>query len=157
MILSRRFFARSALTTLAAAPVLSAGAARAEDEKQHRLVLHVGSGEASEMNVALSNIAAAHEAYAARGGTVAIELVANGPGYAMLRADISPVKERLAEIHRQFPSVVFGACQKTRAGIAKAENKTADQIREVPEATDIPSGVVRICDLQEQGWAYIRV
>ena len=157
MILTRRFFGRSALTTLVAAPALATEAARAGDGKPHRLAIHVESADASLMNVALSNIVNASEVYAERGEPVAIELVANGPGYAMLRADISPVKERLAEVRKQVPSVVFAACQKSRAAVAKAENKTIDQIPELPEATDIPSGVVRLCDLQEQGWSYIRV
>jgi hypothetical protein len=109
------------------------------------------------MLVALSNITAAAETYAAKNETVAIELVANGPGYTMLRADTSPVKPQIAEIHARFPFVVFAACQRSRRGAAKAEGKAAQEIPEVPEATDVPAGIVRLSELQEQGWSYIRV
>ncbi len=152
----RRLFGRSGLFILAAAPVLAATAAQAESERPHRLVIHVGGGTPSEMNVALSNIGATAEYYAGIGKTVAIELVANGPGYAMLRDDVSPVKARIAEIHKKYPFVVFSACQNSRRGVAKAEGKTVEQIVELPEATDVAAGVVRMIELQEQGWSYIR-
>ena len=130
--------------------------AAAEDRKAHRLVLHVGGDDPAQMRAALNNIANAHEEYGGRGQTVSIELVANGPGYTMLRADISPVKARLTEIHNLFPDVVFSACQQSRRASAKAEHKTFAEIPQVPEARDIPAGVVRMADLQEQGWSYIR-
>jgi len=152
----RRLFGRSGLLVLAAAPLLSAGAARADSERPHRLIVHVGGGTPSQMNAALSNIAATAEHYAEIGKTVAIELVANGPGYAMLRDDVSPVKARIAETHRKYPFVVFSACQNSRRGVAKAEGKTVEQIVEIPEATDVAAGVVRMIELQEQGWSYVR-
>jgi intracellular sulfur oxidation DsrE/DsrF family protein len=53
--------------------------------------------------------------------------------------------------------VVFSACQNSRAAIAKAEAKAAQDIPQVPEATDVAAGVVRLNQLQEQNWSYIRV
>ena len=54
-------------------------------------------------------------------------------------------------------SVVFSACQMSRKAIAKAEGKAVQDIPQVPEATDVPAGIVRLSELQEQGWSYIRV
>ena len=88
---------------------------------------------------------------------MAIELVANGPGYTMLRADTSPVKDRLAAVARKYPFVVFAACQHSRAGMAAAEHKSPQDIPELPEATDVAAGVVRLTELQEAHYAYIRV
>ena len=156
MLVNRRLISRFGLFGLAAAPALAAGAARAAEEKPHRLVIHVGGGDPGLMNVALANIANAADAYAALGKTIAIELVANGPGYTMLR-DTSPVKARITETHKKYPFVIFSACQNSRSGVAKVEHKTIDQIVELPEATDVPAGVVRIIQLQEQGWSYLRV
>jgi intracellular sulfur oxidation DsrE/DsrF family protein len=151
--MNRRLFSRSGLLALIAAPAL---AKAAEPPRPHRISIHVGGGTASEMNVALSNILNIAEYYAARSQPVAIELVANGPGYAMLREDVSPVKARIAEVHKKLPDVVFSACQNSRAAMAKMEGKTIDQIVQVPEATDVPAGVVRLSELQEQGWSYVR-
>jgi intracellular sulfur oxidation DsrE/DsrF family protein len=108
------------------------------------------------MNVALSNILNIADYYGALGKTVDIELVANGPGYAMLRDDVSPVKARIAEVHAKLPHVVFSACQNSRRVLAKAENKTIDEIVQVPAATNVPAGIARLVDLQERGWSYVR-
>lgn len=155
--MNRRLFNRTSLVALAAAPVLALPRpASAAEPHPHRIVIHVGGGATSEMNVALSNILNVAEYYAALATPVTIELVANGPGYAMLRDDISPVKARLADVHKKLPEIVFSACQNSRAAVAKAEGKTLEQIVQVPEATDIASGVVRLSELQEQGWSYVR-
>lgn len=153
----RRRFVGAGLVLAGAAVSRLGVPARAAGRAAHRIVLHVGSNDPASMRVALNNIENAHTVYAAQGETLSLELVANGGGYAMLRADISPVKERLAEIHGLFPAVVFSACQMTRKGVAAAEHKQLADIPQVPEATDVPAGIVRITELQEQGWTYIRV
>jgi intracellular sulfur oxidation DsrE/DsrF family protein len=154
--MKRRFLNSSAGGLVLAATVARASA-RAEAPHAHRMTFHVGGGDPVMMNVVLHNIANAAEFYAAKHETVAIELVANGPGYSMLRADTSPVKADIAEVHRRFPFVVFSACQMSRKAIAKAEGKAVQDIPQVPEATDVPAGIVRLSELQEQGWSYIRV
>lgn len=127
------------------------------DTGGHKVVFHVGSADPAMMHVALGNVANAADYYAARGEGVAIELVANGPGYTMLRADTSPVKAHLEETQRKYPFVVFAACQHSRAGMAAAEHKSVQEIPQVSEAVSIESGVGRLTDLQEQHYAYIRV
>ncbi len=160
--MNRRLFGPFAL--LAAA--IGASAARANMppmprlKPKHRLVFHVGSGEPATMTTALHNIvnAAAHfiaeDEHIAQNGRLWIELVANSAGYMMLRADTSPVKDLIAEVHGKFPFVVFSACQISRKAAAKREGKAIPQLS---EATDVPSGVVRLCELQEDGWSYVRV
>jgi intracellular sulfur oxidation DsrE/DsrF family protein len=137
--------------------VLGTSAARAQAPATHKIVFHVGSGDPDTMREALHNIANAAAYYAERNEPVAIELVANGHGYTMLRADTSPVKQEVAETKQKYPFVVFSACQNSRAAMARAEHKSAADIPELPEATDVPAGVVRLAELQEQRYGYIRV
>jgi hypothetical protein len=132
-------------------------AARAQQPNPHKMAFHVGSADPVMMAVALHNIAAAADYYADRREAVAIELVANGPGYTMLRADTSPVKAQVAATKAKYPFVVFSACQNTRKGLAAAEGKAPQDIPELPEATDVQAGVVRLNELQEQDYSYIRV
>jgi uncharacterized protein len=151
----RRFFgASSAGVVLAAAGV---AVARAEQPASHKMAFHVGSADPTMMVVALHNIAAAAAYYEEKGETLAIELVANGPGYTMLRADTSPVKAEVAATKKKYPFVVFSACQNSRKGAAAAEHKAVQDIPELPEATDVQAGVVRLSELQEQHYSYIRV
>ncbi len=119
----------------------------------HRLVLQVDTNDPLAMNLALNNATAAREYYAARHEVVAIEVVAYGPGLHMLRADTSPIKARLAAFHHSMPDVRFSACNNTLQGMETAEGK---KIELLPEATIVPSGVVRLMELQEQGWSYVR-
>jgi len=71
----------------------------------------------------------------------------------MLRADTSPVKDRIKEIAETTPAIRFSACANTKAAMEKSEGHP---ITIVPQATVVPSGVVRLSQLQEQGWSYIR-
>jgi intracellular sulfur oxidation DsrE/DsrF family protein len=155
--MDRRTLARSAGGLLLGTAVVRAADAQIEIRHPHRIALHVASGDRATMEMALHHIDNVVSYYAARHETVAFELVAVGPGYAMLRSDISPVKEMIAETHAKYPSVVFASCQNSREGAAKREGKTVGQIPELPEATPVPAGIGRLNDLQEQGWSYIRV
>ena len=69
--------------------------------------------------------------------------------------DTSPVKDRLKKLKElAFPSAVqFSACANTKQGMEKTEGK---EVPILSEATLVPSGVVRLMELQEKGWSYIR-
>jgi intracellular sulfur oxidation DsrE/DsrF family protein len=152
---------RRSLSLSAGGLVLASAAgiagARAGEPRAHKLSVHVGGADPVLMAIALHNIDNAASHYAEAGQKIEIELVANGPGYTMIRADTSPVKALLAETQRKYPFIIFAACQRSRAGAAAAENKAVKDIPELPGVTDVPEGVVRLIELQEQGFAYIRV
>jgi intracellular sulfur oxidation DsrE/DsrF family protein len=124
-------------------------------EKIHRVVFHVDQNDPAVMNLALNNVTNILEYYHGKGEEAQVEIVAYGPGLNMLRADKSPVKDRLKHIKDgSFPSKVqFSACHNTMKGMEKKEGHA---ITLVPEATIVPAGVVRLTELQEQGWTYIR-
>jgi intracellular sulfur oxidation DsrE/DsrF family protein len=73
----------------------------------------------------------------------------------MLRADTSPVQDRIKRLKDQvFPGKIqFSACNITKQGMEKTEGHA---ISILPDASIVPSGVVRPMELQEQGWSYIR-
>ncbi len=146
----RAWMGLAAGALLAAAGRQTAGAA---ESGGHRLVLQVDTNDPLAMNLALNNASAAQEYYAARHESLAIEIVAYGPGLHMLRADTSPIKARLQAFHHSLPEVRFSACNNTLQGMEAAERK---KIELLPEATVVPSGVVRLIELQEQGWSYVR-
>jgi intracellular sulfur oxidation DsrE/DsrF family protein len=122
-------------------------------EKGHRLVLQVNSSEPATMNLALNNATNVEQYYKERGEKVEIEVVTFGPGLHMLRDDTSPVKDRIRAIAEKTPSISFKACGNTQENMGKAENKA---IPLLAQARLVKSGVVRVMELQEQGWAYVR-
>jgi hypothetical protein len=117
----------------------------------HRVAIHVDDNDPRVMNLALNNAKNVLEYYEAKKETVAIEIVAYGPGLHMLRSDTSPVKQRVGEMS-MAPQISFAACGNTRANMAKLEAK---DIPLLSEARVVPSGVVRLMELQKRGYAYI--
>jgi uncharacterized protein len=151
---------RRALLALLPAPLLAAASVRSEAAapKPHRLAMHVDERNEETMNMALNNAANVVKLYDGKGEKAEIEIVAYGPGLHMLREDTAPpkIKERVAEFAQSMPAVRFSACNNTRTGMAKAEGKTPEQIPIVKSARIVPAGVVRLIELQEQGWAYVK-
>ncbi len=146
--MNRRLFAL-ALAAALAAPIAPALA----QQKTHKVAIHVNDADPQRLNLALNNVDNIQKYYASKGESVSIEVVTYGPGLVLLRADTSPVKERVKVMSIEYPGLRFSACENTRAGMAKREGK---EIPLVSEATPVPSGVIRLIELQEQGWSYLR-
>jgi uncharacterized protein len=125
----------------------------AAHDKLHRLILQVNTNDPAMMNLALNNATNVAQYYQDLGEKVAIEVVTFGPGLHMLRDDTSPVKARIKAIRESTPAISFKACGNTQQNMSKVENK---EIPIIPEATVVKSGVVRVMELQEQGWAYVK-
>jgi uncharacterized protein len=123
--------------------------------KTHHIAIQVDQNDPQVMNLALNNVNAVIEYYRDKGEDVDVEVVAYGPGLYMLRADSSPVRDRIKQLKELvFPgNIQFSACNNTKQGMEKKEGHA---IAIVPEATIVPSGVVHVMELQEQGWSYIK-
>jgi len=153
--------ATAALVAMLMAALLSAMAASAAeqqkqpaaDKKQHQLVLQVNVNDPAMMNLALNNATNVAQYYKDLGERATIEVVTFGPGLHMLRDDTSPVKARIKTIAESNPTISFKACGNTQQNMQKVESK---DIVLIPEATVVKSGVVRVMELQEQGWTYVR-
>src|SRR5450432_2493144 len=146
--LLRRFATIVLLSMVFASGALAQG-------KPHRIAIHVDQNDPQVMNMALNNATNVIEYYRARNEDVEIDVVAYGPGLHMLRTDTSPVQDRIKRLKDMvFPGKIqFSACNNTKEGMEKAEGHA---ISILPDATIVPSGVVRLMELQEQGWSYIR-
>ena len=123
------------------------------DEKVHHLILQVNTNDPAIMNLALNNATNVTQYYKDLGEKVTIEIVTFGPGLHMLRDDTSPVKARIKAISESTPSISFAACGNTRENMSKVESK---EIPLIAEAKIVKSGVVRVMELQEQGWSYVK-
>jgi intracellular sulfur oxidation DsrE/DsrF family protein len=148
----RNFF-RVAVVALMSIAFASAGFAA--DGKPHHLAIHVDQNDPLVMNQALNNATNVIEYYRARNEDVDVDIVAYGPGLHMLRADTSPVQDRIKRLKdMSFPGKIqFSACNVTKQGMEKAEGHA---ISVLPDASIVPSGVVHLMELQEQGWSYVR-
>src|SRR5258708_35016230 len=143
------------LATAAVLSIAFAVSAIAADTKPHRVTIQIDQTDAQVMNLVLNNATNVIEHYRARNEDVDIDVVAYGPGLHMLRSDTSPVQDRIKRLKDMvFPGKIqFSACNNSKQGMEKTEGHA---ISVVPEATVVPSGVVHLMELQEQGWSYVR-
>jgi len=145
----RRFAVAALLSIAFAVPSLAA------EGETHRIAIQVDQNDPQVMTMALNNATNVIEFYRTMNEDVDIEVITYGPGLHMLRADTSPVQDRIKHLKEMvFPGrLQFSACNNTKLGMEKTEGRA---ISVVPEATVVPSGVVRLMELQEQGWSYVR-
>lgn len=152
--MDRREIFSAMAATLVAAPIASRAAAAAEGEKKtHRLAIHVDKNDADVMKLALNNTRNAFELYQELGHELAVEIVCYSQGLHMLRDDTSPVKNEIRALRKIVPQVAFGACNNTKTGMEKREGKPVPIIS---EATIVPAGIVRLVELQEAGYHYVK-
>jgi intracellular sulfur oxidation DsrE/DsrF family protein len=155
------FFASIVVALAASGAAAQAPVKKAEQSKStnsvpkamHKVAIQVNQNDKALMDLALNNAKNVIDYYKEKGETVAIEIVAYGPGLNMLRADTSPVKERIAPMSLENPNLAFIACGITQANQSRAEGKPVTLIS---EAKVTPSGVVHLIELQKLGYAYIR-
>jgi intracellular sulfur oxidation DsrE/DsrF family protein len=144
---------RFAAMTLLGMAMLATPALEAAAEAAKRVAIHVDENDPARMTMALNNAANIIKYYEDAGETVEIRLVAYGPGLHMFREDTSPVKDRIAAMALEHEGLSFAACGNTHRAMSA---KAGSDVKLISEAEMIPSGVVELIELQEDGWAYIR-
>jgi intracellular sulfur oxidation DsrE/DsrF family protein len=139
----RRFAAAIILAALSALVVPSA--ALAQQSAEHKVVFQVSDNDPAKWNLALNN---ARNVQADLGRqNVQIEIVAYGPGLAMLKSD-SKVAGRLAEALDS--NVGLLACENT---MHNTKTTKADMYAGIAY---VQAGVTHLMKRQREGWAYIR-
>jgi hypothetical protein len=138
----------------AAALALAATAPAFAEGETHYVAFHVDENDPQIMNMALNNAQNVAAYYAEQGDEVVIEMVAYGPGVHMFREDTSPVRDRIATMSMEMEHLSFAACGNTlRAMNARLES---GEVVLLDGVSVTPSGVVRLIELQEDGYAYVR-
>lgn len=131
-----------------------ATAATAHAEGQtHKVAIHVDQNDPALMNMALNNVQNLTSHYTEQGDEVVVELVAYGPGLIMFVEDKSPVADRIEAMALEIDNLRFAACANTHRAMSA---KAGHDVPLMSEASMVPSGVVRLIELQEDGYAYIR-
>ena len=77
-----------------------------------------------------------------------IEVVCHGPGIHMLMVEHTVVLDKIRLLKTR--GVTFTACENT----LRERNISKDRI--ITEAGFVPSALIRIVTLQEEGWSYIK-
>ena len=148
---------RNLLRRLAALALMSMAFASAgfAEGKPHRVAIHVGQNDPVVMNQALNNATNVIEYYRGRNEEVDVDIVTYGPGLHMLRADTSPVQDRIKRLKDMVFSgkIQFSACNYAKQDMEK-DRRSRDLCCGRCHRGSL--GVVYLMELQEQGWSYVR-
>ena len=128
-----------------------AGASHLGDGKKHRVVYQLDDPGVDKTRFVLNNIQNHVKGVGGWKNIETLELVVFGPALRhFVTKDIDPgVKQALEAL--QVQGLVFGACGNTMKGLNVTLEQLAGGARPLPQG-----GVVRVMELQEQGFAYIR-
>jgi len=128
--------------------LLLTGSSAFAAEEVHKLVIQVSTDDVRTQNIAMNNAVNLQKALGQ--DNIIIEIVAYGPGLSMMTPK-SPASKRIPSLAMQ--DITFSACGNTKA---KMEAKSGKKIELVEGVQMVPAGVLRIMELQEQGYAYVR-
>ena len=143
---TRRLFGLLGTTTVVAALTPSIASAQTQaPTKKDKVVFQMSDNDPANWGLALNNMRNVQVMLGDE--DVDVELVAFGPGIAMLKGD-SPMAKRITEALKHGAKVV--ACENTM----KAQKLVyADML---PDIGYVPGGVVELMRKQQQGYAYIK-
>jgi intracellular sulfur oxidation DsrE/DsrF family protein len=135
------------LVSLLSVSVAGLSGAAETSQGSHRVVMHLNSGDEKVQRGALNNIRNLYQEVGRE--YLRVELVVHGAGLPLLTKKDSTLGPELAQLKTAY-AVEVTACSNTM----KAQGLTrADLLDEVGRT--VPA-MVRLMELQEEGWAYIK-
>jgi intracellular sulfur oxidation DsrE/DsrF family protein len=141
-------YIKSVLVPLTFLMMLITGSSAFAADDVRKLVIQVSTDDVRTQNIAMNNAVNLQKALGQ--DNIIIEIVAYGPGLNMMTPK-SPASKRIPSLAMQ--DITFSACGNTKA---KMEKKSGKKVNLVEGVQMVPAGVLRIMELQEQGYAYIR-
>lgn len=114
----------------------------------HKIVIQVSTNDIDTQNLALNNAVNLQKHYGM--DNVQIEIVAYGPGLSLFTSG-NELSQRVASLAVQ--EIKLSACGNTIDKLTKKSGKAPDLTAGVGV---VPAGVVRIMELHEQGYTYLR-
>jgi intracellular sulfur oxidation DsrE/DsrF family protein len=125
-------------------------AASGEQSRQmnlHRVALHLNSDDEKVQKAVLNNIKNLYEEYGA--DRLKLELIVHGPGLKLLTKKDTKFIDELAQYKKAY-GVEYTACSNTMKTMKLTRDDLIDSVdRTVP-------ALVRLIELQEAGWSYIK-
>ncbi|MDA5095231.1 hypothetical protein O2N63_14175 [Aliiroseovarius sp. KMU-50] len=123
------------------------------DDDIKRLALQISDNNPATFNKALNVATNFARGMSEAGELYEIEIVAFNAGLHLLREDTSPVIDRITSISASIPEVTFSACGNTIKGMTKKEGASPPISA---HAQVVPAGVVRLMELDSEGYFIIR-
>ncbi len=117
-------------------------------QDMHKVVIQISSDDKQVQALAINNAVNLQKHYGI--DNVDVVVVAYGPGLSVFSVD-SEESNRIKSLALQ--NIQFNACENTMAKITK---KTGKEPLLTEGVKKVPAGIVKIVELQEEGYQYIR-
>jgi len=119
-----------------------------------RIVFHLTNADQGVAGELLDDVEQLLQAYEADGRPLRVEVVSHSEGLDLLRERLSAHKARIHRLANRYANLTFVACQNT---IERLKVERGIEVRLIPDAEVIDSGVSHVVKRQKEGWSYIRV
>lgn len=116
-------------------------------ERRHHVVMHLNSADEQVQKGALNNIKHLYQELG--GDRVKVELVVHGAGLNLFIKNKTKFAEELERLHGLY-GVSYTGCSNTMKAMDVTRGDLVDQV-----ARTVPA-MVRLMELQEAGWVYIK-
>lgn len=127
----------------------------AAESPSWRVVLHVTTADPYRLKTVLDEAEGLLRQHTVNNHRVAVEVLANGRGLNLLRADTSPFADRIRELQSRYAdTLAFKACQNAINRLKLEKN--IDVIL-LPEASVVPTAIGEVILRQREGWAYVQI
>ena len=123
-------------------------------DEETRIVFHLTNADQTVAGELLDEVEGMLNAYAADGHPLRVEVVSHSEGLDLLRESLSGHKERIHQLAMRFSNLTFVACKNT---IDRLKVERGIEVKLIPDAEVIDSGVSHVVKRQREGWSYIRV
>lgn len=120
-----------------------------------KAIYHISTANPEKIRGALDEMEILLSVYAKSGRTLHLEIIANAEGLDLLRADTSPVRERVYALQRNYENIKFLACGKTIEHLQLGRNMR--KVPLLPGVSIVPSALDQVILRLQDGWSYIRV
>ena len=119
-----------------------------------RIVFHLTNPDQTIAGELLDEVEGLLAAYQADDRLLRVEVVSHSDGLVLLRERLSQHKNRIGELAGRFSNLTFVACQNS---IDRIKVEHGIEVKLLPDAEVIDSGVDHVVKRQREGWSYIRV
>lgn len=120
-----------------------------------KAIYHISTANPEKIRGALDEMEILLGVYAKSGRSLHLEIIANAEGLSLLRADISPVRERIHALQRNYENIKFLACGKTIEHLQLGRD--VRNVPLLPGVSIVPSALDQVILRLQDGWSYIRV
>ena len=119
-----------------------------------RVMLHLTTDNPTRLKVVLDEAEALLAQYAQNKQPLQMEILANGKGLNMLRADTSAYSQRIKDMQTRYNNLVFVACGTALKRLQEEKNLHVELL---PDVDITPSAIGEVLKKQGEGWTYIQI